>query len=89
MISTKGGKKDVKMTVTQIGDDEIKVIAADEAGNQTEEVIPFLIVEKGPLRKFYDNKPLFAGTIARIAIVRRSRNFRIQIHQTAQGKQRN
>lgn len=68
-VITKGGEKYVKMTVTQIGDHEIKVIAADEAGNQTEEVIPFSIVEKGPLRKFYDNKPLFAGTIAGIAIV--------------------
>jgi large repetitive protein len=43
---------------------EIKVKATDEAGNESTSVMPFRIVEKSLVVQFYENKPLFAGSIA-------------------------
>lgn len=68
-VVEKKGEKYIRITVHQLGDHEIKVIAVDEAGNKTELVIPFSIVEKTALAKFVDNKPLFAGTIAGAVII--------------------
>ena len=42
----------------------IEVVAVDEAGNETIMVIPFEIAEKTVLAKLYENKPLFAGSMA-------------------------
>jgi large repetitive protein len=43
---------------------KIEVVAEDEAENRTNIVIPFEIAEKTMLTKLYENKPLFAGSIA-------------------------
>ncbi|MBT2756660.1 Ig-like domain repeat protein [Mesobacillus foraminis] len=63
-VVEENGQKVIKTTLSDINKYEIKVTAYDEAGNETETVLPFEIVEKGALVKLYENKPLFAGTIA-------------------------
>lgn len=65
-VTEKDGKKYIKVRATQLGDYEIKAIAVDEAGNETELVIPFSIEEKGALLKFYENKPAFLVSVAGI-----------------------
>jgi large repetitive protein len=50
-------------TFSEINSYNVEVTAFDEAGNETTTVIPFEIVEKTALVKFYENKPLFAGSL--------------------------
>lgn len=50
-------------TFSEINSYEVEVTAVDEAGNETTTVIPFEIAEKTALVKFYENKPLFAGSL--------------------------
>lgn len=63
-VTEKDGKKYVKVSATKLGEHEIKVLAVDEAGNESEVTIPFQISEKSLLMKVYENKPLFAGSVA-------------------------
>lgn len=58
------GKRFIKVPALKLGDYEIKAIAVDEAGNETELVIPFTIAEKNAFIKFYENKPAFLGSVA-------------------------
>ncbi|MFB3170826.1 Ig-like domain-containing protein [Neobacillus sp. 179-C4.2 HS] len=50
-------------TFSEINSYEVEVTAVDDAGNKTTTVIPFEIAEKTALVKFYENKPLFAGSL--------------------------
>ena len=50
-------------TFSEINSYKVEVTAVDEAGNEMTTVIPFEIVEKTALVKFYENKPLFAGSL--------------------------
>ncbi|MFP7299895.1 Ig-like domain-containing protein [Neobacillus niacini] len=50
-------------TFSEIDSYKVEVTAVDEAGNETTAVIPFEIIEKTALVKFYENKPLFAGSL--------------------------
>ena len=61
---TKDGAQVIKTTMKDIKPYVIKVVAADKAGNEKTSTMPFEIVEKSAVVKFYENKPLFAGTIA-------------------------
>lgn len=61
---TKDGAQVIKTTLKEIKPYEIKVVASDKAGNESTSTIPFEIVEKSALVKVYENKPLFAGSIA-------------------------
>lgn len=63
-VSEKDGQKFIKINATQLGDYEIKVLAVDEAGNTADLTLPFTIAEKSLLMKVYENKPLFAGSVA-------------------------
>jgi len=60
------GFKVIKATLTDINNYEVVVDAYDEAGNDISTVIPFEIAEKAAIVQFYENKPLFAGSIAGI-----------------------
>ncbi|MEH7235832.1 Ig-like domain-containing protein [Bacillus sp. JJ1562] len=57
------GTKVVSVTLSDINQYKVEVLAFDEAGNENNEVMEFEIVEKSVLVKFYENKSLFAGTI--------------------------
>lgn len=57
----------IKATFSEVKGYNIEVTAYDEAGNEMVETIPFVIAEKGLLTKFYENKPLFAGSMAGVA----------------------
>ncbi|MFK9090266.1 Ig-like domain-containing protein [Bacillus salipaludis] len=61
---TRNGAQVIKTTLKEIKPYQIKVVAADKAGNEIASTIPFEIVEKSALVKIYENKPLFAGTLA-------------------------
>ncbi|EKN71490.1 hypothetical protein BABA_01275 [Neobacillus bataviensis LMG 21833] len=61
---TKDGTQVIKTTLKDIKPYVIEVVATDKAGNEEISKMPFEIVEKSALVKFYENKPLFAGTIA-------------------------
>lgn len=50
-------------TFSEINSYKVEVTAVDDAENETTTVIPFEIVEKTALVKFYENKPLFAGSL--------------------------
>jgi large repetitive protein len=63
-VVEENGYKVIKTTLAEIKSYKIEVTASDEAGNEITDVIPFEIVEKGALVKFYENKPLLGGTIA-------------------------
>ncbi|MBO0961669.1 Ig-like domain repeat protein [Neobacillus sp. MM2021_6] len=63
-VVTKDGTQVIKTTLKDIKPYEIKVVATDKAGNELVSIMPFEIVEKSAVVKFYENKPLFAGTIA-------------------------
>ncbi|MEH7225094.1 Ig-like domain-containing protein [Bacillus sp. JJ1566] len=57
------GTKVVTVTLSDINQYKVEVLAFDEAENEKKEVIEFEIVEKSVLVKFYENKTLFAGTM--------------------------
>jgi len=61
---TKDGAQLIKTTLKEIKQYKIEVVAADKAGNEITSTMPFEIAEKSALVKIYENKPLFAGTIA-------------------------
>lgn len=63
-MTEKDGKRFIKVPASKLGDYEIKAIVVDEAGNETELVIPFTIAEKNAFIKFYENKPAFLGSVA-------------------------
>jgi hypothetical protein len=42
---------------------KVKVAAVDDAGNKVTTEFPFIIAKKAAIVKFYENKPLFAGSI--------------------------
>lgn len=74
-------------TFSEIKSYEVEVTAVDEAGNETTTVIPFEIAEKTALVKFYENKPLFAGSLIGLfgiigvgitALVRRKRILAVE-----------
>ncbi|MGA9225920.1 MAG: Ig-like domain repeat protein, partial [Mesobacillus sp.] len=65
-VVEENGYKVIKTTLREIKFYEIKVIAYDEAGNESNTIIPFEIANKSALVKFYENKPLLGGTIAGI-----------------------
>ncbi|WHY91758.1 Ig-like domain-containing protein [Neobacillus cucumis] len=46
-----------------IGQYKVKVVAVDDAGNEVTTKFPFIIAKKAAIVKFYENKPLFAGSI--------------------------
>ncbi|WP_419954640.1 Ig-like domain-containing protein [Neobacillus niacini] len=50
-------------TFSEINSYKVEVTAVDDAGNETTIDIPFEIAEKTALVKFYENKPLFAGSL--------------------------
>ncbi len=62
-IKEVNGTKVITVTLSDINQYKIEVVAFDEAGNEKNEVMEFEIVEKSVLVKFYENKPLFAGTM--------------------------
>ncbi|ADU31807.1 Ig-like domain-containing protein [Evansella cellulosilytica] len=53
----------IRTTISEINEYEVVVEAYDEAGNETVYTIPFEIAEKSILTKYYENTPLFAGSI--------------------------
>ncbi|MCC3356983.1 Ig-like domain-containing protein [Bacillus sp. REN16] len=57
------GTKVITVTLSDINQYKVEVLAFDEAGNENNEVMEFEIVEKSVLVKFYENKTLFAGTM--------------------------
>ncbi|WP_159439963.1 Ig-like domain-containing protein [Bacillus sinesaloumensis] len=57
------GLKVVTVSLSDIDQYKVEVVAFDEAGNEINEVVEFEIVEKSVLVKFYENKPLFAGSM--------------------------
>ncbi|MEH7355230.1 Ig-like domain repeat protein [Neobacillus drentensis] len=61
---TKDGAQLIKTTLKEIKQYKIEVVAADKAGNEITSTMPFEIAEKSALVKIYENKPLFASTIA-------------------------
>lgn len=63
-VVEENGYKVIKTTLAEIKSYKIEVTAFDEAGNEITDVIPFEIVEKGALVKFYENKPLLGRTLA-------------------------
>ncbi|MGJ7922737.1 Ig-like domain-containing protein [Neobacillus sp. LXY-4] len=63
-VSVEDGQQVIKTRLSDKKSYEIKVKATDEAGNITTSVLPFSIVEKSLVVKFYENKPLFMGSIA-------------------------
>ncbi|WP_186580095.1 Ig-like domain-containing protein [Aquibacillus kalidii] len=63
------GYQVIEASLSDINKYEIKVEAYDEAGNVTESIIPFEIAEKSAVTKFYENKVLFASTIAGLCLV--------------------
>ncbi|MDQ0999679.1 hypothetical protein QFZ28_000079 [Neobacillus niacini] len=74
-------------TFSEINSYKVEVTAEDEAGNKTTTVIPFEIAEKTALVKFYENKPLFAGSLIGIfgiigigitALVRRKKTVSLE-----------
>lgn len=74
-------------TFSEIKSYEVEVKAVDEAGNETTTIIPFEIAEKTALVKFYENKPLFAGSLIGLfgiigvgitALVRRKRTLAVE-----------
>lgn len=67
--TTENGVEVIKTTLSDIKPYKIKVVAEDKAGNQTTSTIPFEIVEKSALVQFYENKPLFAGSIAVVLVL--------------------
>ncbi|MED1468990.1 Ig-like domain-containing protein [Bacillus salipaludis] len=46
-----------------IGQYTVKVVAVDNAGNKKTTEFPFKIAKKAAIVKFYENKPLFSGSI--------------------------
>lgn len=66
-VIEENGKKVIKTTLSDIQSYEIKVIAYDEAGNETNKVLPFEIVQKGALMKLYESKQMLGGTLTGIA----------------------
>ncbi|MEH7246194.1 Ig-like domain-containing protein [Neobacillus niacini] len=50
-------------TFSEVNSYKVEVTAVDDAGNEVTTVIPFEIAEKTALVKFYENKPLFAGSL--------------------------
>ncbi|ETI69508.1 Ig-like domain-containing protein [Neobacillus vireti] len=66
---TRDGFQVIKTTLKEIKPYEIKVLAADQAGNESTSTLSFEIAEKSALVKYYENKPLFAGSIAGIALL--------------------
>ncbi|MFJ5762908.1 Ig-like domain-containing protein [Neobacillus sp. NPDC093182] len=74
-------------TFSEINSYKVEVTAVDEAGNKTTTVIPFEIAEKTALVKFYENKPLFAGSLIGLfgimgigitALVRRKKKVEVE-----------
>ena len=59
----KNGAAVFTSTFSEINSYKVEVTAFDEAGNEMTTVIPFEIAEKTALVKFYENKPLFAGSL--------------------------
>ncbi|MEI2400966.1 Ig-like domain repeat protein, partial [Paenibacillus phytohabitans] len=57
------GTKVVSVTLSDINQYKVEVLAFDDAGNEHNEIMEFEIVEKSVLVKFYENKTLFAGTM--------------------------
>ena len=66
-VTERDGEKFVRIPVVDIGEYEIHAFAVDEAGNKAEIILPFTIAEKSLFMKVYENKILFAGSIAGIA----------------------
>lgn len=54
----------IRTSLSDINTYEFEVTAYDEAGNEVTTVIPFEIAKKAFYVKFYENKPLFLGTVA-------------------------
>jgi large repetitive protein len=74
-------------TFSEINSYKVEVTAVDDAENETIIVIPFEIAEKTALVKFYENKPLFAGSLIGLfgimgigitALVRRKKTVSIE-----------
>jgi large repetitive protein len=63
-VIEENGFQVIKTTLAEIKSYKIEVTAIDDAGNEKVTVLPFEIVKKGALVKFYENKPLLGGTLA-------------------------
>lgn len=63
-VVTEDGTEVIKTKLSDKKSYEIKVSAYDEAGNEIKSVLPFKIVEKSLIVKFYENKPFMMGSIA-------------------------
>ncbi|MCM3664687.1 Ig-like domain-containing protein [Mesobacillus subterraneus] len=63
-VIEENGIQVIKTTLAEIKSYKIEVTAIDDAGNEKVAVLPFEIVKKGALVKFYENKPLLGGTLA-------------------------
>lgn len=62
-VVEENGQKVVKLTLSDINDYDMELVAVDEAGNETIETLSFKIVEKTLFVKLYENKPVFYSTI--------------------------
>lgn len=63
-VLVEDGFKVIKVMLSDVKSYEFEVTATDEAENEITEVFSFVIAEKPVLVKFYENKPLFFGSIA-------------------------
>lgn len=68
-VTEEDGFEVIQYRFTEIADYTVEVTAYDKAGNEVTESLPFVITDKSLLTKFYENKPLFSGSIAGIIVL--------------------
>lgn len=66
---TENGIEVIQVMLSETNEYKVEVTASDDAGNEKTSELLFEIAEKGSLVNFYENKPLFASSIAGLLLI--------------------